>query len=212
MTGVRCVQPQFTSTAKVSKPANPLKRLRHEKLKFRISDLVDSFSISHTELGIRDNKLSVHIAMQLAPTTALLLGASLFRAVASHSIQLPAHGRECFHEELHKGDKMAVTFQVGDREFGGAGNLEIDFWITNPLGGYETQQKSVSNGDFSFDARKDGKYIYCFGNEHWGASTKEVSFNVHGIVYVPESDGSQDPLDGEGKAKTCYTSSRPKKD
>ena len=24
---------------------------------------------------------------------------------------------------------MTVTFQVGDREFGGAGNLEIDFWV-----------------------------------------------------------------------------------
>jgi len=25
---------------------------------------------------------------------------------------------------------MTVTFQVGDREFGGAGNLEIDFWVS----------------------------------------------------------------------------------
>lgn len=24
---------------------------------------------------------------------------------------------------------MTVTFQVGDREFGGSGNLEIDFWV-----------------------------------------------------------------------------------
>lgn len=28
---------------------------------------------------------------------------------------------------------MTVTFQVGDREFGGAGNLEIDFWVGVPL-------------------------------------------------------------------------------
>lgn len=47
----------------------------------------------------------------------------------SHNIQLGAHARECFHEQLHKDDKMTVTFQVGDREFGGAGNLEIDFWV-----------------------------------------------------------------------------------
>lgn len=44
-----------------------------------------------------------------------------------------AHQRECFHEVLHKDDKMTVTFQVGDREFGGAGNLEIDFWVGAPL-------------------------------------------------------------------------------
>ena len=69
--------------------------------------------------------------------------------------------------------------------------------ISNPSGGYETYDKSVSNGDFSFEAKHDGKYIYCFGNEHWGASSKEVSFNVHGIVYVSESEAPQDPLEAE---------------
>ena len=48
---------------------------------------------------------------------------------AAHNINLGAHSRECFHEQLHKDDKMTVTFQVGDREFGGAGNLELDFWV-----------------------------------------------------------------------------------
>lgn len=135
----------------------------------------------------------------LALLSALFVGASLLQAVVGHNIQLPAHGRECFHEQLHRDDKMTVTFQVGDREFGGAGNLDIDFWITNPVGGYETQEKSVSNGDFSFTAKHDGKYVYCFGNEHWGASSKEVSFNVHGIVYVSEADAPQDPLEAEGR-------------
>jgi hypothetical protein len=27
---------------------------------------------------------------------------------------------------------MTVTFQVGDREFGGSGNLEIDFTVRTP--------------------------------------------------------------------------------
>lgn len=48
----------------------------------------------------------------------------------AHNIQLKAHTRECFHEELHKDDKMTVTFQVGDREFGGAANLDIDFYVS----------------------------------------------------------------------------------
>lgn len=51
---------------------------------------------------------------------------------AAHNIQLKAHSRECFHEELHRDDKMTVTFQVGDREFGGSGNLEIDFFVRSP--------------------------------------------------------------------------------
>ncbi|KAK4247995.1 emp24/gp25L/p24 family/GOLD-domain-containing protein [Corynascus novoguineensis] len=136
--------------------------------------------------------------MFLRTAAKLLLSASLLLSSAmAHNIQLPAHGRECFHENLHSGDKMTVTFQVGDREFGSAGNLDIDFWITNPAGGYETNDKSVSNGDFTFNARHDGKYVYCFGNEHWGASSKEVSFNVHGIVYVSEADQPQDPLEVE---------------
>ena len=54
---------------------------------------------------------------------------SILPSVLSHNIQLGAHSRECFHEQLHRDDKMTVTFQVGDREFGGSGNLEIDFWV-----------------------------------------------------------------------------------
>ncbi|EFQ26480.1 emp24/gp25L/p24 family/GOLD [Colletotrichum graminicola] len=127
----------------------------------------------------------------------LLLAAGFAHSALAHNIALPAHGRECFHETLHRDDKMTVTFQVGDREFGSAGNLDIDFWITNPQGQYETFDKSVSNGDFSFDAKHDGKYTYCFGNEHWGAHSKEVSFNVHGIVYVSETDVPADPLETE---------------
>ncbi|KHJ35369.1 putative endosomal p24b protein [Erysiphe necator] len=115
----------------------------------------------------------------------------------AHNINLPAYGRECFHETLHKEDKMTVTFQVGDREFGGAGSLQIDFWIENPVGGYVTQQKAVANGDYSFQAENDGKYTYCFSNEHWSAASKDISFNVHGIVYVPEPESHADPLESE---------------
>jgi hypothetical protein len=68
-------------------------------------------------------------------STILWAANSLLGAALAHNIQLQAHGRECFHEQLHKDDKMTVTFQVGDREFGSAGNLDIDFWVscTAPL-------------------------------------------------------------------------------
>ncbi|KAK4993570.1 p24 complex component [Elasticomyces elasticus] len=110
---------------------------------------------------------------------------------------MKSHSRECFHEQLHKDDKMTVTFQVGDREFGGSGNLEVDFWIETPSGQMQFHERAVSAGDHSFVAAMDGRYTYCFSNEHWGANTKEVSFNVHGIVYVPESEAPQDPLEKE---------------
>ena len=82
------------------------------------------------------------------------------------------------------------------------------FQITNPQGQYETFQKEVSNGDYSFTARHDGRDLYCFGNEHWGANSKEVSFNVHGIVYVSEADAPQDPLEAESTGDFCPCSCR----
>ena len=73
--------------------------------------------------------------------------------------------------------------------------------VQKPAGDYQVHQTSVSSGDHSFEAASDGRYTYCFSNEHWSANTKEVSFNVHGIVYVPESEAPQDPLEKEGKNK-----------
>lgn len=82
----------------------------------------------------RHTSLGHTVKMQFLSASSLLLAAAgLFSAVTAHNINLPAHGRECFHEVLHKDDKMTVSFQVGDREFGSAGNLEIDFWVW-PLG------------------------------------------------------------------------------
>ena len=45
----------------------------------------------------------------------------------------------------------------------------------------------------------DGRYTYCFSNEHWSANSKEVSFNVHGIVYVPEHEAPAEPIEKEIK-------------
>ncbi|THC97545.1 hypothetical protein EYZ11_002968 [Aspergillus tanneri] len=125
--------------------------------------------------------------MRFSATTLLVTALGWITAVTAHNIQLRAHSRECFHESLHKDDKMTVTFQVGDREFGGSGNLEIDFWLETILTIFY----------YTFTAKTDGKYVYCFSNEGWTSNSKEVSFNVHGIVYVPESEMEQDPLEVE---------------
>lgn len=82
------------------------------------------------------------------------------------------------------------------------------FQIMDPTNTILVNQKAVSSGDHSFDARNDGKHVYCFSNEAWSASTKEVSFNVHGIVYVPESEASSDPLEKEGVCSTYSLSFR----
>ncbi|KAG6024446.1 hypothetical protein E4U41_001785 [Claviceps citrina] len=134
------------------------------------------------------------------PTAArsLLAAATLaFHLASAHTIVLAAHGIECFHENLHRDDKMVVTFQTGDKEFHGAGNLEVDFWIMDPSNAYLVDERGVTSGDHSFTAQGDGKYTYCFGNQHWVSNTKEVSFNVHGVVFVPESELPSDPVEAE---------------
>jgi p24 family protein beta-1 len=77
--------------------------------------------------------------------------------------------------------------------------------ITNPNKNYQVQERTVSSGDHSFTANLDGKYTYCFSNEHWSANSKEVSFNVHGVVYVPESEAPPDPLEKEGTPLPFHT-------
>jgi p24 family protein beta-1 len=67
--------------------------------------------------------------MLLSKTAVCAALAGWVGTTLAHNIALKAHTRECFHEELHREDKMTVTFQVGDREFGGAGNLDIDFYV-----------------------------------------------------------------------------------
>ena len=71
--------------------------------------------------------------------------------------------------------------------------------IQTPSKAHQIYERSVSSGDHSFTSTEDGKYTYCFSNEYWSASTKEVSFNVHGIVYVPENEVPDDPLEREVK-------------
>jgi emp24/gp25L/p24 family/GOLD len=81
---------------------------------------------------------------------ASLVAAVWIGASTAHNIQLKAHSRECFHEELHSGDKMTVTFQVGDREYGGAGNLDIDFYVCKTLRRNlkRATDKTIDNGPF----------------------------------------------------------------
>lgn len=80
------------------------------------------------------------------------------------------------------------------------GNAFSLLQVEDPLRNRQYFKQAVSSDDYSFTAHVDGKYLYCFSNEGWTSNSKEVSFNVHGIVYVPESE-AQDPLDTEGMAE-----------
>lgn len=95
-----------------------------------------SLSVSAPGLFLPSITLDAHsshshdFAMRLGAAATVAAFAGWLGLGLAHNIQLKAHTRECFHEELHKDDKMTVTFQVGDREFGGAANLDIDFYVS----------------------------------------------------------------------------------
>ncbi|ODV93719.1 hypothetical protein PACTADRAFT_51480 [Pachysolen tannophilus NRRL Y-2460] len=113
----------------------------------------------------------------------------------AHNVLLPANGKMCFFEKLKKNDELAVTFQIGDRNSASAEQLVADFWITSDSGQVIKQLTDVSHGDISIRAVRPGKYTYCFSNEKSSVTTKDVSFNVHGVVYVDFNDKNSDNLD-----------------
>lgn len=90
-------------------------------------------------------------------------------------------------------------------------NANANAWspqVEDPLRNRQYFKQAVASDDYSFTAQADGKYNYCFSNEGWTSNSKEVSFNVHGIVYVPEHEMAQDPLEVEGKHEGTTTDGR----
>ncbi|ORZ01052.1 supernatant protein factor C-terminal domain-containing protein [Syncephalastrum racemosum] len=117
----------------------------------------------------------------------------LLAVVNAIHIDLPAHGKECFFEDLKQGDKMTVTFQVGE-----GGNLDIDFWIQDPQ---DRVLKSVAReqmGTHAIEAAQDGRHTYCFGNQMSSITAKSINFNVHDKQKVEASAKEHiDPIQRE---------------
>jgi len=116
--------------------------------------------------------------------SALLALAVVFIALVSRVrctiIEVPASTKQCFFEDLHVHDKMTVTYQVG-----GGGHLDIDFWLADPTNIAMAKHLKQSTGSATITADKDGRYEYCFSNEMSTIADKTVSFNVHGVIYMP---------------------------
>ncbi|KAF8138244.1 COPII-coated vesicle protein [Boletus edulis] len=112
--------------------------------------------------------------------------------VWAHKIRIPASTKECFFEDLHENDQMTVTYQVGE-----GGHLDIDFWLTDPDGTVLTKHNRYSTGSTSITAENDGRFEYCFSNQMSTMADKEVSFNVHGIIYISEDEDIVAPVERE---------------
>ncbi|ODV72359.1 Emp24p CYBJADRAFT_141610 [Cyberlindnera jadinii NRRL Y-1542] len=120
---------------------------------------------------------------------------SFVTVVSAHNVLLPAHGKRCFFEDLKKGDELAVSFQFGNRNSQSSEQLKGDFTVWSPSGTALKTEYDVSHGDVSVKAKHTGKHKYCFSNERSSVDTKDVSFNIHGVLYVDINDPENDSLD-----------------
>ncbi|GME97496.1 hypothetical protein B5S28_g2211 [[Candida] boidinii] len=127
--------------------------------------------------------------------TYLLLTIFSINLINAHIVLLPPRGKQCFFENLNPNDELAVTFQVGDRSATATEQLNCDFWIQSPSGKILEKLNDVTHGTVQAKADEQGKYEYCFSNEDSSMKTKDVSFNVHGVIYVDVNDNSADNLD-----------------
>lgn len=127
--------------------------------------------------------------------STLLFSLVLITQAFAHIALLPPRGKECFYETLKSQDELAVTFQVGDRDRDATEQLHCDFWIQSPSGKVLKTLTDASHGSVQIKAEENGKHVYCFSNEDSNMQTKDVSFNVHGVVYVDVNDNSGDNLE-----------------
>lgn len=126
---------------------------------------------------------------------ATLLVVSLISIARAHTVLLPAHGRRCFFENLSEGDELSISFQFGDRSPTSTDQLDGDFLIYNPRNEIVTELFETQHGEITITAESSGKYSYCFINERSSIDTKDVTFNIYGIIYVDLDNPETDSLD-----------------
>lgn len=119
----------------------------------------------------------------------------LVAVVQAHTVLLPPHGKQCFFEHLKANDELSISYQVGSRDPNNAEQYTIDFYIISPNDKTRVSKSGVDHGDESIKADMTGRYKYCFSNERSSRVDLDVSFNVHGVVYIDVNDPKSDTLD-----------------
>jgi hypothetical protein len=67
--------------------------------------------------------------------------------------------------------------------------------VTTPNGQVVLRKNDLDHGDETLTASTSGKFMYCFSNEKTSRVDVDVSFNVHGVIYVDVNDPKADSLD-----------------
>jgi len=105
---------------------------------------------------------------------------------------LPDNEKQCFYEDLHKGNKTTVEFQVVT-----GGNYDVDCTISGPGDRILFNKVKEQYGDYTWTADVDGIYSVCFSNE--------FSTFSHKIVYIDWQVGEEKPLPGLEEHTTALT-------
>ncbi|KAI5962691.1 EMP24 [Candida pseudojiufengensis] len=118
-----------------------------------------------------------------------------FTTILSHNVLLQPYGKQCFFETLKKNDELAISFQVGSRDPHNSEQYDIEFYITSPQGQILLKRSKIDHGDEQIKAQQNGKFQYCFSNEQSSRVDLDVSFNIHGVVYIDANDPKSNTLD-----------------
>lgn len=130
----------------------------------------------------------------------------LISVIVCHNVLLPPYGKQCFFEKLKKNDELAISYQVGSRDPNNAEQLKTSFYIGNPSGQILIKKNDVDHGDEIIKATVDGRYTYCFSNEKSNRVDLDVSFNVHGVIYIDFDNPDDNTLDYAIKKMSQLTS------
>ncbi|KAI8336192.1 emp24/gp25L/p24 family/GOLD-domain-containing protein [Chlamydoabsidia padenii] len=124
---------------------------------------------------------------------AIVVASCLLSVIKAISVDIEPYGTACFFENMEIGDKLTVSYQVGE-----GGNLEIDFMLRDSDDQLVASTAKRQSGTHSVTARKQGKYTYCFNNHFSAEGAKSVSFNVHDMERIQETAQTHiDPIERE---------------
>uniref|UniRef100_A0A667GJ13 Transmembrane p24 trafficking protein 3 n=1 Tax=Lynx canadensis TaxID=61383 RepID=A0A667GJ13_LYNCA len=110
------------------------------------------------------------------PLLLLLLLLLLLRAErprgAELTFELPDSAKQCFHEDVERGAKFSLDYQVIT-----GGHYDVDCYVEDPLGKTIYRETKKQYDSFTHRAEVKGVYQFCFSNEFSTFSHKTVYFD-----------------------------------
>ncbi|KAM9374949.1 transmembrane emp24 domain-containing protein 3 isoform 2-T2 [Phaethornis superciliosus] len=104
---------------------------------------------------------------------ALVLWLCALRAGCTElTLELPDSARRCFHQELERGVKFTLDYQVIS-----GGHYDVDCYVEDPNGQTIYKETKKQYDSFPHRTEVEGIYTFCFSNEFSTFSHKTVYFD-----------------------------------